>query len=159
MSFNLVNVGIADIGISTAPNILRTILGSCVGICFYEPDKKIGGLSHIMLPSIESRSSSKKKYADSAILLLLQELEKNGAEKRKIIAKIVGGATMFKISNNNIMGDIGKKNIKKVKEVLDELKIRIVAEDLGGDYGRTVNFYTETGEVRIKSIGRGEKVI
>ena len=64
MSFDLVNVGIADMGVAESPNTLRTILGSCVGICIYDPKAKIGGLSHIMLPSSKKPSNNLKKYAD-----------------------------------------------------------------------------------------------
>lgn len=157
--FKLINIGIAEIGISSSPDILRTILGSCVGICLYDPVKKIGGLSHIMLPELKSPSSSPKKYADTAIPLLISELEKNGAAKNRLISKIIGGATMFKLSENSMMSEIGRGNIAKVRTILDGLKIKIVAEDVGGDYGRTMDFQLDTGDIRIKSIGKPEKTI
>lgn len=159
MEFKLVTVGIADMGISQAPDILRTILGSCVGICLYDPEAMKGGLSHIMLPAIKSKTMSPHKYADSAIPILADKLVEFGARKERLTAKVVGGATMFNIRDNSIMGEIGKNNISKVKEVLSEMKINIIAEDVGGDYGRTIDFYLETGEVKIKSIGKTLKVI
>ncbi len=157
--FKLINIGIAELGISESPDILRTILGSCVGICLYDPQKKIGGLSHIMLPVLKSESSSPKKYADTAIPLLISELEKKGASKRCMVSKIVGGATMFKLSENSMMSEIGRGNIAKVRQILEELNIKIIAEDVGGDYGRTMDFQLETGAIRIKSIGKPEKTI
>ncbi len=159
MDFSLINVGIADLGISQSPNILRTILGSCVGICLYDPKSKTGGISHIMLPVRVNTESSRKKYADTAIPLFIEELEKKGIKKKNIIAKIVGGATMFQFSDSSMMSEIGKNNIVKVKEVLKGMDIDIVSEDVGGNYGRTIDFYLETGEVKVKSRNVAIKVL
>ncbi len=159
MKFKLINVGIADIGVSREPDIIRTILGSCIGICLYDTVKKVGGIAHIMLPVFNEKSTSKKKYADTAIPLLLEELEKIGAEKKNITAKIVGGARMFKFSENSKMGMIGINNAEKSREVLKNMNIKIVSEDTGGDSGRTIDFYLETGKVKIKSLDKPEKII
>ncbi len=159
MAFELINVGIADYGVSGAPNILRTILGSCVGICIYDPEKTVGGLSHIMLPTSKKEASNIKKYADTAIPAMISDMIKAGADKKRLIAKIAGGATMFKHAENSLMGDIGRNNISSVKAILSNLDIRIVSEDVGGDYGRTIDFYLETGEIKIKTIGKDTKVI
>jgi len=159
MDFRLVNVGIADMGISTSPDVLRTILGSCVGICLYDADNRVGGISHIMLPRLKPDSTAVKKYADSAIPLLFDELLQKGAKKEKIIAKIIGGATMFKLSGNSLMGEIGRNNISMTKQILSEMHIDIIAEDTGGDFGRTIDFFLETGEIKIKSIGKDDKII
>lgn len=159
MDFKFINVGIADIETASSPDILRTVLGSCVGVCLYDNDKKIGCLSHIMLPSMNERATNKKKYADTAIPLMIEELQNRGSDISNVTAKIAGGATMFKISGNSMMGEIGKNNIIKVKEVLNALQIRIIAEDVGGDYGRTIDFYTENGTLKIRSLGKEEKVL
>jgi chemotaxis protein CheD len=159
MNFKLVNVGIADIGLASSPDILRTILGSCVGICLYDPGASLAGLSHIMLPAKSDRNSNDRKYADSALPLLVEEMAKKGALKSRMVAKIVGGSTMFKMAENSMMGEIGRNNVKKVRDVLGEIGIRIVAEDVGGDYGRTIDFYAEDGRLKIKSLGKPEKVL
>ncbi|PKL19411.1 MAG: chemotaxis protein CheD [Spirochaetae bacterium HGW-Spirochaetae-5] len=159
MSFDLINVGIADLGVAASPNTLRTILGSCVGICLYDPKMKIGGLSHIMLPSSKKPSNNLKKYADTAIPLMIEEMIKIGAARDQIVAKLAGGATMFKHSENSLMGDIGKNNILSVREILGQLKIPVLSEEVGGDYGRTIDFYLETGELKIKTIGKEPKII
>jgi chemotaxis protein CheD len=158
MHFNLVNVGIADYAISSPPDILRTILGSCVGICLFDSVALVGGLSHIMLPQQKFRSSE-KKYADSAIPQMLADMLRMKAGKQRITAKIIGGSKMFQVSENSIMGEIGRNNVKKVREVLASLGIPIIADDVGGDYGRTIDFYLQTGEIRIRSIGKSEKII
>jgi chemotaxis protein CheD len=159
MDFKLISVGIADFKVTSSPDILRTILGSCVGICCYDYEKKIAGLSHIMLPNWNDASTNMKKYADSAIPLLIGEMERVGANLERITAKIAGGASMFRLIGNGIMSEIGRNNVTKVREVLADLKVKIVAEDIGGDYGRTIDFYSEDGMLKIKSLGRAEKII
>ncbi len=159
MAFELINVGIADYGVSLSPNILRTILGSCVGICLYDPEAGVGGLSHIMLPASKRETSNIKKYANTAIPAMITDMLRAGAVEDRMIAKITGGATMFKHAENSMMGDIGKNNINSVKKILSEHNIEIISEDVGGDYGRTIDFYLETGEIKIKTIGKDTKVI
>jgi chemotaxis protein CheD len=159
MDFKLISVGIADFKVTSSPDILRTILGSCVGICCYDYEKKIAGMSHIMLPNWNDASTNMKKYADSAIPLLIGEMERVGANLERITAKISGGASMFRLIGNGIMSEIGKNNVMKVREVLADLNVKIVAEDIGGDYGRTIDFYSEDGMLKIKSLGRAEKII
>jgi len=157
MAFKLINVGIAEIAVTQTPDVLRTILGSCVGICLYDKDRGIGGLAHVMLPTSKQGGSSPKKYADTAIPMLVDELVSLGAGK--LVAKIVGGAMMFNLSENSLMGEIGKNNVSKAREILEKLNISIVAEDTGGNYGRTIDFYLETGEVKVKSIGKPDKIL
>jgi chemotaxis protein CheD len=159
MKFNLINVGIADYKVSSSPDILRTILGSCVGVCLYDPGSMIGGLCHIMLPTYKDASRLYKKYADTAIPLMLKEIEENGCDRARITAKVIGGARMFKITERSIMGEIGSNNINKVLEVLKILKIRVISEDTGGNYGRTIDFYLENGDVKIRSLSRAEKIM
>ncbi len=159
MEFHLINVGIADYCVSSSPDILRTILGSCVGICLYDEQLKIGGMCHIMLPSMKEQNASVKKYADTAIPMMIHEMKEKGADPGKIKAKIIGGARMFNVSENSMMGEIGNNNTAKVREVLNELAIGIVSEDTGGNYGRTIDFYLDSGMVKIRSMGREEKII
>ena len=154
MSFELINVGIADLKISYSPNILRTILGSCVGICIYDAVKKVGGMAHIMLPSSKKMGGNLKKYSETAIPLMISEMVEAGADRKNMTAKIAGGATMFKHVESSLMGEIGKNNIRSVKEILALNNIDIIAEDVGEDYGRTIDFYLETGDIKVKTIGK-----
>ncbi|MCU0846939.1 MAG: chemotaxis protein CheD [Spirochaetes bacterium] len=159
MDFKLITVGIADMRITSAPDILRTILGSCVGICLYDHVSRLGGMSHIMLPIHKEKTSSMTKYADTAIPMMADEMVRLGADMKRITAKIIGGSTMFNVGQNSIMGEIGKNNILMVRSVLNRMRIRIIAEDVGGDYGRTIDFFVENGSVKIRSMGKNEKVI
>ena len=157
-----IKVGMADLAATKAPQNLVTIgLGSCVGICLYDKAMKIGGLAHIMLPdSTQGRTmQNKAKYADTAIEVLLEEMTKLGAQKRRITAKIAGGAQMFNFSGNNNTMKIGERNVAAVKEELKRQGISLLAEDTGENFGRTIKFDTNDGSLGIKTGNRGEKTI
>lgn len=136
-----IKVGIADYKISKAPNRLITLgLGSCVGICIYDKFSDIGGLAHIMLP--DSRQFQKvtkvEKFADLAIPQMVKDLLKKESCQKGFVAKIAGGASMFQFPDKNLTMDIGKRNIIAVRKTLEQLKIPILAEDVGGNSGRTM---------------------
>lgn len=155
---NTVKVGMADLNIVHDPGILTTLgLGSCVGIVLYDPIVKIGGLAHIMLPNSTQvkNNSNKAKFADTAIIELLNMMIGAGARKMNIIAKLAGGAQMFAFSQANDLMNIGQRNAIASKEVLARLSIPIVAEDTGGNYGRTIELHTQNGILYIRTVGHG----
>jgi chemotaxis protein CheD len=158
---HLINVGIADIKYSDEENIIfRTILGSCVGICIYHPQKKIGGMCHIMLPAYRNDEKSNfMKYADSAVPYLIEKMSGLGANGHSLIAKIAGGASMFTLSKTSFMADIGKNNIIAVQNTLKKFDVSIIAEDTGGTRGRTIDFHLSDGRLRIKEFGKTEVFI
>ena len=155
----LINVGIAEYLTAASPSVLRTILGSCVGICMYDKIRLVGGLAHIMLPEKNRIGAQDGKFANTAIPILYNQLLDLGATSYSIEAKIIGGASMFKVLPDSKMASIGKNNIIKTKEVLSNLNIKLVAEEVGGDFGRTLDFFIETGAIKIRSLGKEEKVI
>lgn len=151
-------VGISDYKTGRAPFVIVTYaLGSCIGICLYDHVLKIGGLSHIMLPDSKmftQNEINRMKFADTAIPDMLNALCAMGADRRRITAKIAGGAQMFKVQEDSPIGMIGTRNTKSVKTVLSDLRIPIINEDTGADYGRTVYFDLETGSVRVQSLNK-----
>lgn len=154
-----VTVGIADLNIVKSPDVLVTYaLGSCVGICLLDPGTRIGGLAHIMLPNSKQMASVNQpyKFADTCIVELVKRMEAKGASRIRFKAKIAGGAQMFAAMSNSAIANIGQRNVEAVKTVLGELRIPIIAEDVGKDYGRTLYFYPETGVMQIKSGIKGE---
>ena len=157
MDSNEVKVGIGDFNVVMPPDKLITLgLGSCVGIVLYDSKKKIAGLAHIMLPDSTgfNRNNNPLKFADKAIPELLKSMELKGAHKKDLWAKIAGGANMFSFTESNSALDIGGRNGKAVKEMLNKLNIILIAEDLGGHSGRTVIVESETGKVFIKTVDR-----
>ncbi|MDD2483747.1 MAG: chemotaxis protein CheD [Eubacteriales bacterium] len=155
---NLIVVGISDYKLAKNPGVLVTYaLGSCVGICIYDRKLKIGGLSHIMLPdsTMFTRGEiNRMKFADTAISDMISILVNKGADKKSLSAKIAGGAQMFKVQEDSQLGNIGERNIKSVKNALSELRIPLLAEDTGLNYGRTVYFDIETGIMKVQSLNR-----
>ncbi|HHV72072.1 MAG TPA: chemotaxis protein CheD [Clostridia bacterium] len=154
----VIRVGMADLGIAKCPDSLLTAgLGSCVGVCLYDSVAKVGGLAHIMLPDSNSARSKENpaKFADTAIPLTIEKMSKEGAVKKRIVAKIAGGAQMFSFSNGSDIMKIGERNINAVKRILKELGIALVAESTGGNYGRTIELKTDTGILTIRTIDHG----
>lgn len=149
-------VGISDYKLTRDPNILVThALGSCVGICLYDKQLKLGGLAHIMLPEstqFAAKSINRMKFADTAISDLIRSLQILGADARKITAKIAGGAQMFAVQENSAIGSIGARNIESVKKYLKTHRIPVIAEDTGQNYGRTVYFDLATGLMKVHSL-------
>ena len=159
----MIKVGMADLNICKPPDNLTTIgLGSCIGIALYDPTTKVTGLAHIMLPDSNAirNNSNIAKFADTGIQKLLDDMIKAGANKARITAKIAGGAKMFEISGSSTSSiNIGEKNAAACRAKLKELGIRLVAEDCGLNYGRTVELYSEDGRYLIKAVGKSEKSI
>ncbi len=154
-----ITIGISDLKVCRAPDVLVTYaLGSCVGICLLDSATNVGGLSHIMLPdstASASGASTPMRFADTAVPMLVREMERLGANRARLRAKIAGGAVMFATASDKF--NIGERNIAAVKAALRELRIPIVAEDTGLDYGRTVFFYPETGVMEIRAAAKGIK--
>ena len=111
-----------------------------------------------MLPDStrKKNESNLAKYADTSIDMMLDEMIKLGADKSRIKAKVVGGAHMFQCETTSRL-NIGEENVSAVKTKVKENRIRIVAEDTGANYGRTVDFNVTTGKVIVKSAGRENK--
>jgi chemotaxis protein CheD len=158
----LIRVGMADYKVGRAPaSLISYGLGSCVGVTLYDSSMKVGGLLHIMLPdSTQARSNENPaKFADTGIPLMLKEIIALGAVRSRVVAKIAGGSQMFKFANATDIMRVGERNSQAVKVVLKDLNIRIIADDTGGNYGRTVELQLDTGVYRIKTIDKGEKEI
>ncbi|MCB1142645.1 MAG: chemotaxis protein CheD [Leptospiraceae bacterium] len=152
----LINVGISDIMISKSPNILRTTLGSCIGIVFYQPDSKIGAISHIMLakdPMGKDKVKNPGKYAETAIPKLIKSFESEGCKHGTYSARIFGGASMFKNISSQFLQNIGENNINIVKEILSEQRIPLIVEDTGGHEGRTITLFLDDGRILLKKAG------
>lgn len=155
----LIKVGMADLKVGRNPDSLISYgLGSCVGIALYDPQSKVGGLAHIMLPdSTQARATDNTaKFADTALPVLLEQTIRLGAVKSRMIAKIAGGSQMFNFAQATDVMRIGDRNVEAVREVLKSLSIRLVADDVGGNYGRTVELLLDTGVFVIKTVSKGD---
>ena len=156
----LIKVGMADYKVGCYPaSLISYGLGSCIGIAIYDPITKIGGLAHIMLPDSKQARSTENlaKFADTCLPIMLEAMIKLGAMKSRLTAKIAGGAQMFAFTNSTDIMRVGERNAEAVRAVLKKLDIRLIADDTGGNYGRTVELKLDTGILKIKTIDKGEK--
>jgi len=156
MNTKVVKVRMAESHVGKAPQTLEAPgLGSCVAICFYDPKLKVGGLAHAMLPSLSDWDGTKPpanpmRFADYAIDWMISELKKLGSALDSLEAKVIGGADMFEVSRDNPEA-IGTQTVKKVEEKLKSLEIKLMAEDVGENVGRSVSFDLETGIVTVST--------
>lgn len=141
-------IGIGEYRVGSFP--MMTIgLGSCIGLTLFDPNLKIGAMVHIMLPESSGRMDRPGKYADTAVPLLVNELNALGCKNRSILAKMTGGACMFEYFGTNL--NIGERNAEKVRIKLKEHNIQLAAEDVGGRIGRSVTFLpANDGKVSIR---------
>lgn len=159
---DVIKVGMADLKTGKGTDILTTLgLGSCIGLTFYDPSSKIGGLVHYMLPDSTKlkNNSNIAKFGDTGIRELYNQVIAMGASRYRLVAKIAGGAKMFEVSGLSGIGNVGDRNAEAAKKILKELGVKLIAEDTGLNYGRTVELHCDTGEFYIKSVGKETKII
>jgi chemotaxis protein CheD len=141
-------IGIGEYRVGSFP--MMTIgLGSCIGLVIFDPNLNLGAMVHIMLPESSGRMDRPGKYADTAVPLLVNELNALGSKNRSLMAKMIGGACMFEYFGTNL--NIGERNADKVRMILKQHHIPLVAEDIGGKVGRSVTFFPlENGKVVVR---------
>ncbi|WP_413365535.1 chemotaxis protein CheD [Lysinibacillus sp. 3P01SB] len=155
----VVKVGIAQMDVAKQPNTIRTSgLGSCVGVVLYDEVKHIAGLVHIMLPDSSlgrMQELNVAKFADTGIKALIDLLKIEGVQTFRLKAKIAGGAQMFQFTSDKDTMRIGPRNVEAVKAELKKNGIPLVAEDTGGNSGRTIEFDPATAKLNIRTVNRG----
>jgi chemotaxis protein CheD len=157
-----IKVNTGEVKVSSTPAVFTSKgIGSCVVLFIYDPRKKIGGVAHIMLPGTQTSMLTMRKamFANTAPSYLTSRLVENGADPAHLKAKIIGGGNMFDWADAEGMRNLGMKNIDQVKRELLRQKIYLAAEEIGGNSGKTVRCYTDTGQVHIKNDKAREKVI
>mgnify|MGYP000949472437 CR=1 FL=1 len=135
--------------------MVKTILGSCVAICLWDPVTKIGGINHYMLPHWNGNDLASPKFGNIAIEKLLERMIQLGAKKEHMQAKIFGGGDLISKGGSSML--IGERNIRVARLMLEEKGIPIIASSTGGRKGRKILFFTDTGEVRHKFIEKSIK--
>lgn len=154
---DIVSVGVGDFAVAEHPAILMTpALGSCIGVAVWDASRRRGGLAHVMLPSPSGHSVDGKRdrFASIGIPRMIEEIT-DGSPMRRLVAKLVGGATMFK--SEGALGSVGDRNAEEVRRQLALLRIPILAEDTGGSHARTVELRLDTGIVVVRSYMYGIK--
>ncbi len=154
-------VGIGEIQVAEPPCLLMAVgIGSCIAVALYDKDTQMGGLAHIMLPYKEEfhDKSQPARFTDVAIVIMIDQMNRQGGRIANTKAKIFGGANMFpEIISSHADMDLGKRNELAVREELARHNIEIIAEEVGDHIGRTVLFDTRDGSVVVKAAGSGER--
>lgn len=143
-------VGIGQAAVAAAPARLTTILGSCIAVVMYSPRRRIGMLSHVVLPHSAGNTAHPAKFADTAVPHMLTALREHGVRSGELTARIVGGACMF--GDGKFM-QIGDANVQATRKALAAAGISVAGEDVGGTLGRRILFELETGAITIQCIG------
>ena len=152
-------VDIADFAVASGDAVLVTSgLGSCVALALHDPSTGIAGLAHILLPSVGFGGPSihPAKYADTGVALLAEEMRRRGAVRDRIVARMAGGARMFAALLPSGI-NMGQRNIDATRKALYRLNIPVVAEDVGGEFGRSVRFVAATGALTVRSLVGGDR--
>ncbi|MFA5455175.1 MAG: chemotaxis protein CheD [Sulfurimonas sp.] len=147
ISTNFIHVG--QIHVDKGSVNITTVLGSCIAVCLYDKKLGIGGMNHYLLPFWNGNGLQSLKFGNISTPKLLEAMLERGANINNIEAKIFGGAAI-NISCCNGAMMVGEKNILVAREILSDYKIKIVAEDVGGNNGRKIQFNLENGKVLLK---------
>lgn len=146
-----VEVRMGEYAVAKEGVLTGTGIGSCLLICLYDPKAKTGGMAHALLPKRGEQKES-AKFADSAISIMLAEMEKLGADRSRIEARLIGGAKMFQSQIKDSLLAIGAKNVQSARETLEKEKIRLIGEDTGGNHGRSAEFDLANGVITVKTV-------
>jgi chemotaxis protein CheD len=149
-----IKVPMAGLELGQAPDVLETLLGSCIGIAVWDPSTGLGGLAHVMLPCSNGATATPGKFADTATAELKRRLLARGANPLCLRAKLAGGATMY---GEKTAQDIGIKNYRAAVQGLQREKIALSAEDIGGTRGRIIHFSLSNGRLCV-TVQRGVAV-
>lgn len=150
-----ISVGIGQLAISKDPKdvLIAYGLGSCVGISCYDPQTKVSGLAHVLLPSSDGKHADDRepaRYADTGIDLLVKRMSEAGGIPRRLVVKVAGGASVLGPANAEKF-KIGERNAEAIKERLKRHGISPCATDLGGTKGRTMEMHPATGKTFVRT--------
>jgi chemotaxis protein CheD len=157
-----IRVKVADFAVANGNTMLVTVgLGSCVAIALYDSQVQVGGLAHVLLPSVgmSQDRSNRAKFPGTAVPLLCEQMHALGARPGRLRAKIVGGASMFTSLLSATGLQIGERNVVAAKAALEHAGIPLVAQETGGDFGRSVYFHVQDGRLVVKSLKAGHVVL
>ena len=136
-------------------------LGSCVAIMLHDAESQAGAMAHVLLPSrsLARDSTNHAKFPDTAVPLLVDRLKRLGADPRRLVAKLAGGASMFSQLVTPGTIQMGERNVLAARSVLRAAGIPIMRESVGGERGRSIRFYVGDGRVEVRSVGADVHVI
>lgn len=152
----LVRIEAGGVHAARQPTEIRTVLGSCVAACVYDPALGIGGMNHFMLPSGES-GERPARFGVHAMELLINDVMKLGGERSRLRAKVFGGAAVLRAFKAGV--DVGRRNAEFIRAFLAAERIPIDAEQLGGTQPLEVRFTTDTSRARVRALDAADDLI
>lgn len=155
-------VKVAQHAVGGAGCVLVTLgLGSCVAILLHDPEARVGGLAHVLLPEpgLSRDQGNPSKFASTAVPLLREEMAALGARARRLQARLVGGAAMFQTLMVPGGLNMGERNVRAARAALQAAGIPLLGEAVGGDFGRSVRFHVGPGRMVVSSVGRSDVVL
>jgi chemotaxis protein CheD len=149
-----VTIRIGGVFASDRAAVVRTVLGSCIAVCLYDPVSRVGGMNHYMLPSSDDvlHQDDPARYGLQAMEVLLGSMQKLGARRDRLVAKLFGGGHVFATASAD--GSVPLRNIEFIRTYVREEKLKVVSQDLGGNAPRAVHFYTHTGKALVKLLSK-----
>ncbi|HVP21205.1 MAG TPA: hypothetical protein VMS73_05030 [Anaerolineaceae bacterium] len=149
------NVGLGELIISRHPEDILVAygLGSCLGIGMFDPVARVAGLLHAVLPESSNGDGSSSKYVTSGIKNLIEGMVKAGANQSRLVTRMAGGANMLVCVSLSQAFEIGSRNINAAHRTLQQFNLRLAAEEVGGNVGRTVKLYVVTGKLTVRMVG------
>ena len=149
--------GLGDVHVSDDPDVSLECLGlgSCIGLCIYDPVARVAGMAHIVLPESTRGGSTTLpgKFADTAVPMLVQAMVRKGASKSRMVVKMAGGAQMLQILAAGAGIEMGPRNLEMTLKALGQEGLRVSASETGGNKGRSMWFDVATGKLLVRVIG------
>lgn len=150
-----VTIHIGQVYATREPTVLKTVLGSCIAACLFDPMTRAGGMNHFMLPAPESPVSDGadvSRFGVHAMDLLIGAIQRAGGERHRLQAKVFGGGHVLRIAVNG--NSVPERNIAFIEAFLKAEGITVLSRDLGGYLPRRIHFQTDTGKVFVKRLGQ-----
>jgi chemotaxis protein CheD len=154
-----IRVGMGVLAVAAADRTLVTIaLGSCVAIALWDERARVAGLAHVLLPdaALSRVHDMPARFPASAVPALVAAMAEAGAPG-PYVARLVGGASMFRALLEQGGVNVGARNVEAARRALDAAGIPCVAEDVGGEHGRSVFFHAASGRLQVRSLAVGDR--
>jgi chemotaxis receptor (MCP) glutamine deamidase CheD len=145
---NEVTLYLGDVYAAPEPTLVKTLLGSCIAVCLYDPMRAIGGMNHFMLPRGDAEHGESARFGVPAMRALVERLLTIGGARRRLVAKVFGGAHVLDIEES--AAGVPLRNIAFARKFLEAAGIPVLAEDVGGYEPRHVQFHTATGRAFVR---------
>jgi chemotaxis protein CheD len=153
----VINLHPGELFVAQEPTLVTTILGSCVSVCLFCPQRKIGAMCHGVMPSRDEKYDLESfRFVDSSVTYMVDVLTNGmkGGHGATLVAKLFGGAEVLNMQGRPDARSIGAQNIAAARKALAHHGINLTAERVGGREGYRLYFYTHTGEVFVRSVKR-----